>query len=103
MYIHWKRWHGSSNHRRSQTRIYATQNRRLVDAKISDDEIRHIRQESYIEPIVSLLAIGVALIAPWVWTATLYVGFLLAYSIYFALKRSPKVGATAPSPEQISN
>ncbi len=72
------------------TWIYATQNRRLVDAKISDDEIRHIRQESYIEPIVSLLAVGGALIAPWGWTATLSVGLLFAYLIYFALKRSPE-------------
>ncbi|MEO1372756.1 MAG: TMEM175 family protein [Cyanobacteria bacterium J06635_10] len=39
--------------------IYATKNRRLVSPDLSDITIRQIRQESYVEPIVSLLAIGV--------------------------------------------
>ena len=38
--------------------IYGTQNRRLVSPELSDETIRHIRQESYIEPSIYLLAIG---------------------------------------------
>ncbi|MEM9006087.1 MAG: TMEM175 family protein [Cyanobacteria bacterium P01_F01_bin.86] len=38
--------------------IYGTQNRRLVAPDLSDETIRHIRQESYIEPSIYLLAIG---------------------------------------------
>ena len=37
--------------------IYGTQNRKLVDADLSEDTIRRICQESYIEPISSTLAL----------------------------------------------
>ena len=40
--------------------IYGTQNRRLVAPELSDETIRHVRKESYIEPIIYLLAIGAA-------------------------------------------
>ena len=52
------------------TWIYATQNRRLVDDDLDDRTICQIRQESYVEPFVSLLAILGALIHPWGWAAT---------------------------------
>ena len=61
--------------------IYATQNRRLVDPDLSDRTIRQIRQESYVEPIVSLLAIGGALIHPLGWILTFIFGFPLIFLI----------------------
>ena len=48
--------------------IYGTQNRRLVAPDLSDETIRHVRQESYIEPMIFLLAIGAAFLAPWGWS-----------------------------------
>lgn len=62
------------------TWIYATQNRRLVDNDLEDQTIRQIRRESYVEPLVALLAILSAMIHPWGWTAT----FLLVPVISFA-------------------
>lgn len=59
--------------------IYATQDRRLVDPNIDAQIIRQIRQESYVEPSISLLAIAGALIHPWGWFAT----FLLIPVIQF--------------------
>ena len=50
--------------------IYATQDRRLVDKSLEAEKIRQIRQESYVEPLVSLLAIFGAMIHPWGWAAT---------------------------------
>ncbi len=61
--------------------IYATQNRRLVASELSDITIRKIRQESYVEPIVSLLAIGGALIHPLGWILTFIIGFPLIFLI----------------------
>ncbi len=61
--------------------IYATHNRRLVDRELSDQTIRQIRQESYVEPVVSLLAIGGALIHPLGWVLTFIVGFPLIFLI----------------------
>ena len=59
--------------------MYATQNRRLVDQNLSDQVIQKMRQESYSEPVLSLLAIGGALIHPQGWTVTFLVGFLLIF------------------------
>ena len=50
--------------------IYATQDRRLVDKSLETQKICQIRQESYVEPLVSLLAIFGAMIHPWGWAAT---------------------------------
>jgi uncharacterized membrane protein len=61
--------------------IYGTQNRRLVAPELSDETIRQIRQESYIEPILYLLAIGAAWLAPWGWFLTLLIGFPAALFI----------------------
>ncbi|NEO31022.1 MAG: DUF1211 domain-containing protein [Symploca sp. SIO3C6] len=63
--------------------VYATQNRRLVDSDLSDITIRQIRQESYVEPIVSLFAIGGALIHPLGWTLT----FILGLPLFFLIQR----------------
>ncbi|MEM6613501.1 MAG: hypothetical protein AAF652_14825 [Cyanobacteria bacterium P01_C01_bin.72] len=41
--------------------IYGTQKRRLVESDLSDETIRQFRQESYIEPIIYLLAIVIGL------------------------------------------
>ncbi|MGD1907850.1 MAG: TMEM175 family protein [Leptolyngbyaceae cyanobacterium] len=61
--------------------IYATQNRRLVDPELSDQTIRKVRQESYAEPLVALLAIGGALIHPFGWTVTFFVGLPLVFIV----------------------
>ncbi|NEP84041.1 MAG: DUF1211 domain-containing protein [Okeania sp. SIO3B3] len=61
--------------------IYATQNRRLVDPELPDRTIRQIRQESYVEPIISLLAIVGALIHPLGWILTFILGFPLIFMI----------------------
>ncbi len=50
--------------------IYATQDRRLVAPDINAQTIRQIRQESYVEPSIFLLAIASALIHSWGWFAT---------------------------------
>lgn len=50
--------------------IYATQNRRLVSEHLTEHTIRRVRRESYVEPLVALLAIVGGLIHPWGWTAT---------------------------------
>lgn len=67
--------------------IYGTYNRRLVAAELPEQTIRNIRQESYIEPLISLLAIGGAWIAPWGWSATFAVGFPIAFLIQAQLSR----------------
>ncbi|MEH2271296.1 MAG: TMEM175 family protein [Nostoc sp.] len=59
--------------------IYATQDRRLVAPDLDAQTIRRIRQESYVEPSIFLLAIAGALIHPWGWFAT----FLLIPVIQF--------------------
>lgn len=59
--------------------IYATQNRRLVTPDLDAETIRQIRQESYVEPSILLLAIAGALIHSWGWLAT----FLLIPVIQF--------------------
>ena len=61
--------------------IYATKNRRLVSPDLSDQAIRQIRQESYVEPIVSLLAIVGALIHPLGWILTFILGFPFIFLI----------------------
>ncbi len=70
--------------------IYGTQNRRLVAPDLSDETIRHVRQESYIEPIIFLLAIGAALLAPWGWSITVFLGFPIAFLIQPVLFRHSK-------------
>ncbi len=67
--------------------IYGTQNRRLVSPDLPNETIRHIRQESYIEPIIYLLAIGVGWLVPWGWTITVIVGFPIAFLIQAKLSR----------------
>jgi len=59
--------------------IYGTHNRRLVASDLPDETIRNIRQEGYIEPMISLLAIGGGWLATWGWTATFVVGFPIAF------------------------
>ncbi|MDJ1183737.1 TMEM175 family protein [Roseofilum casamattae] len=68
--------------------IYGTYNRRLVTSDLPDATIRDIRQEGYIEPIISLLAIGGAWLASWGWTATFVVGFPVAFLIQSKLTNS---------------
>lgn len=70
--------------------IYGTYDRRLVATELPDQTIRTIRQESYTEPLISLLAIGGAWIAPWGWTATFAVGFPIAFLIQAQLARREK-------------
>jgi len=70
--------------------IYATQNRRLVGDDLSDRLIRQIRQESYIEPLVTLLAIVGAWIHPWMWDATF---LLIPILLFVQSKLSFKVGS----------
>ncbi|MEO1095063.1 MAG: TMEM175 family protein [Cyanobacteria bacterium J06638_28] len=73
--------------------IYGTYDRRLIAAELPDQTIRTIRQESYTEPLISLLAIGGAWIAPWGWTATFAVGFPIAFLIQAQLARREKYTA----------
>ena len=65
--------------------IYGTQNRRLVAPDLSDEAIRHIRQESYIEPSIYLLAIGAGWLVPWGWGITVMLGFSIAFLIQITL------------------
>ncbi|MEM9217225.1 MAG: TMEM175 family protein [Cyanobacteria bacterium P01_F01_bin.150] len=65
--------------------IYGTQNRRLVAPDLSDETIRHIRQESYIEPTIYLLAIGAGWLVSWGWSMTVTFGFPIAFLIQAAL------------------
>lgn len=67
--------------------IYGTQNRRLVACDLSDETIRHVRQEGYIEPIIYLLAIGADWLVSWGWSLTVTLGFL---SILLIQARSPR-------------
>jgi hypothetical protein len=67
--------------------IYATQNRRLVAPDLDARTIRQIRQESYVEPSLSLLAIASALIHPWGWFAT----FLLIPVIQFVQSQNQQI------------
>lgn len=73
--------------------IYATQNRRLVAPDLSDETIRHFRQESYIEPTIYLLAIGVGWLVPWGWSMTVTFGFPIAFLIQSVLSRQSKKGS----------
>ena len=66
--------------------IYATQDRRLVAPDLDAQTIRQIRQESYIESLIFLLAIAGALIHPWGWPATL----LLTPVIQFVQSQNQK-------------
>ena len=68
------------------TWIYATYSRRLVDPNLSDQTIREIRQSSYAEPTILLLAIGGAWLHPLGWTVTLVVGFPLIFLIQSLLQ-----------------
>ena len=61
--------------------IYGTQNRRLVAPDLSDETIRHVRQESYIEPGIYLLAIGTGWLVSWGWSITVALGFPIAFLI----------------------
>ncbi|MGF1461343.1 MAG: TMEM175 family protein [Leptolyngbyaceae cyanobacterium] len=67
--------------------IYGTQNRRLVAPDLSDETIRHLRQESYIEPTIYLLAIGAGWLVSWGWSITVTLGFPIAFLIQAALSR----------------
>mgnify|MGYP001796697482 CR=1 FL=1 len=65
--------------------IYATHNRRLVAPELSDETIRHVRQESYIEPTIYLLAIGADWLVSWGWSITVTLGFPIAFLIQAVL------------------
>ena len=67
--------------------MYGTQNRRLVAPDVSDETIRHVRQESYIEPSIYLMAIGASCLVSWGWSITVTVGFPLAFVIQAILSR----------------
>ncbi len=67
--------------------IYGTQNRHLVSNTLSNETIRHIRQEGYMEPLISLLAIAGAWLAPWAWSATFIVGLPIAFLIQVKLSK----------------
>ncbi len=67
--------------------IYGTQNRRLVAPELSDETIRHIRQESYIEPSIYLLAIGTGWLVSWGWSITVTLGFPIAFLIQTTVSR----------------
>lgn len=67
--------------------IYGTQNRRLVASDLSDETIRHIRQESYIEPIIYLLAIVIGWLIPGGWSVTVTLGFPIAFLLQATLSR----------------
>lgn len=67
--------------------IYATQGRRLVAPDLDAQAIRQIRQESYVEPSIFLLAIAGALIHPWGWFAT----FLLIPVIQFVQSQNQQI------------
>ncbi|MEM6502074.1 MAG: TMEM175 family protein [Cyanobacteria bacterium P01_C01_bin.89] len=69
--------------------IYGTQNRRLVAPDLSDETIRDIRREGYIEPGIYLLAIGVGWLLPWGWSATVTLGFPIAFLIQEKLSSKP--------------
>ncbi|MEL7357074.1 MAG: TMEM175 family protein [Cyanobacteria bacterium J06560_6] len=65
--------------------IYGTQNRRLVAPDLSDETIRHVRKESYLEPSIYLLAIGAGWLVSWGWSITVTLGFPIAFLIQSAL------------------
>ena len=67
--------------------LYGTYNRRLVAPDLPNQTIRNIRRESYTEPLISLLAIGGAWIAPWGWSATFVVGFPIAFLVQAQLSQ----------------
>ena len=67
--------------------IYGTQDRRLVSSDLSDETIRHIRQESYIEPSIYLLAIVSGWLVPWGWAITVTLGFPTAFLIQATVSR----------------
>ena len=67
--------------------IYATQYRRLVAPDLDAQTIRQIRQQSYVEPSIFLLAIAGALIHPWGWFAT----FLLIPIIQFVQSQNQQI------------
>ena len=75
--------------------IYSTQNRRLVAPDLSDETIRHIRQESYIEPSIYLLAIGAGWLVSWGWSITVTLGFPIAFLIQAALASQQTKETTA--------
>ncbi|MEM9092557.1 MAG: TMEM175 family protein [Cyanobacteria bacterium P01_F01_bin.53] len=78
--------------------IYGTQNRRLVAPDLSEETIRHIRQESYIEPSIYLLAIGANWLVSWGWSATVTLGFPIAFLIQAKLS-GHQTEETAPASE----
>lgn len=67
--------------------IYGTQNRRLVASDLSDETIRHVRQESYIEPIIYLLAIVIGWLIPGGWSIIVIFGFPIAFLLQATLSR----------------
>jgi uncharacterized membrane protein len=60
---------------------YATGDRRLVDDRLSDEQIRHLRLRSLIVPAVYLPSIPVAFVSPLaatlLWLLTFALGFVL--------------------------
>ncbi|MEM6452612.1 MAG: TMEM175 family protein [Cyanobacteria bacterium P01_D01_bin.105] len=78
--------------------IYGTRNRRLVAPDLSDETIRRIRQESYIEPSIYMLAIGTSWLVPWGWSITVTLGFPIAFLIQAALA-SQHTGETETASE----
>jgi len=77
--------------------IYGTYNQRLVAPDLSDETIRHIRQESYIEPTIYLLAIGIGWLVPGSWEIAVNLGFLIAFLIQIKLSQQHKKKLTKGS------
>ena len=65
------------------TWVYATTRCRLVDADLDRDVISAIRANALVEPAIALIAVGAALITPWLWQVT----FLLVPVVYVFLER----------------
>ncbi len=70
--------------------IYGAHKRRLVAPTLSDETIRHIRQESYSEPIIYLLAIGLGWLAPGSWEITVDLGFVIVFLIQARINQQRK-------------
>lgn len=65
---------------------YATSGRRLVPADLSDETVREVRRGAMTEPVVALVALGVAWFNPTLWEPT----FILAPVLYAAQHRARK-------------
>ncbi len=72
------------------TWIYGTYNRRLVAPDLPDETICHIRRESYIEPIIYLIAIGLDWLFHWGWSLAVTLGFPIGFLILARLSYREK-------------